>query len=532
MTSKLQFKFIQALQAVTCACSAVGLASLAPVPAVAQNSASGTFVIDNNVTYNGTNGEQFSTDFGLANDYPEQSLAVCLNEFLVSAAPVNSGGDLVVDTGEVTEMANVRVYGRAYNSLSTEVALPAEICTNTNSNLLDQPLLYEGEVDLEKNNTLRLAGSLVYQEAFTTYRLSNPKDTSSTNAQPIINVEFLNLTEGYNDSLGIQTNTICVNDEVVSEYGSGNRSFYVPTGTNFVTMVSSQSGECAGSDAFTKAVSNFYEVSVDSAEQVVNTIQVKPTVYVGETTQNNVDAFLQTTDTPISPAPLPNNGDFNNDGVIDLDQSDKVQYAFLAEEGRINGLVAMAINCQECILEDFGYTNGMELPENFLPNSLVRFVITGSEAEVELFYYTDETEVVPLKVYPDTGEISSIPGVRVENLTIDGRSVVKVVYTVTDGGELDIDGEVNGTIVDPVGLSQANLEGGPKDSLNRVNVEGGAENQETAVDTTTQNQTNKAVAAGGELTRTGGYSNPTVSYWLAFGLTFGVYLLKRSQVNR
>ncbi|MEX0668568.1 MAG: choice-of-anchor U domain-containing protein [Candidatus Saccharimonadales bacterium] len=33
-----------------------------------------------------------------------------------------------------------------------------------------------------------------------------------------------------------------------------------------------------------------------------------------------------------------------------------------------------------------------------------------------------------------------------------GESVVRVSYQATDGGELDIDGEANGIIVDPVGL--------------------------------------------------------------------------------
>jgi len=37
---------------------------------------------------------------------------------------------------------------------------------------------------------------------------------------------------------------------------------------------------------------------------------------------------------------------------------------------------------------------------------------------------------------------------------VGGQPVLKVVYSVTDGGPLDEDGTANGVIVDPVGLAQ------------------------------------------------------------------------------
>ena len=38
-------------------------------------------------------------------------------------------------------------------------------------------------------------------------------------------------------------------------------------------------------------------------------------------------------------------------------------------------------------------------------------------------------------------------------LTIDGQSVLKATYSITDGGALDQDGLADGTITDPVGLA-------------------------------------------------------------------------------
>jgi hypothetical protein len=48
---------------------------------------------------------------------------------------------------------------------------------------------------------------------------------------------------------------------------------------------------------------------------------------------------------------------------------------------------------------------------------------------------------------------TTITDAVITRMTIDGENVIKVTYTVTDGGVLDEDGSANGTIVDPAGLA-------------------------------------------------------------------------------
>ena len=439
MTTKTSSLLNKIFQITTCA--ALSLTGLVQVPV----SAAGPFsavTIKNNVTYQGPAGEQFATDFGIVRDNEKESLTVCLDGGLASYA-LDNNGDLVVFTN-TTGQADMQVYARAYNSLSSEVMVPGDICNG--SNALEQPLLYDATVDLDQKNVLELNGSLVYDGAATTYRLFNSQNISSTNALPIVNTEFLNLTEGFNNNFDLQTSKICINGEIIDEYESGNRSFYVPTGTNLMTMVSSQTGLCG--DTGVTTVSEFQKVNLTSAEQLVNVVQIKPTIYVGENTQNNVEATLLSSS-------LPNRGDLNNDGVVDTTQSDKVKSIFVEGPAGVSNLVAAQVNCDGCTLSELTYDTESRLkledPESFVGN-LVSFTIAGSEAEVELFFYTDQTNVTPMKVYPETGETAVIPDVQTENMTIDGESVVKVSYPLTDGGALDVDGIVNGTIVDPVGL--------------------------------------------------------------------------------
>jgi hypothetical protein len=71
-------------------------------------------------------------------------------------------------------------------------------------------------------------------------------------------------------------------------------------------------------------------------------------------------------------------------------------------------------------------------------------------------YYLGETnhDFVLRKHIPADNNYFTIADYTLEQAEIDGRGALKVTYQATDGGDLDIDGEVNGIIVDPAGLAQ------------------------------------------------------------------------------
>ncbi len=83
-------------------------------------------------------------------------------------------------------------------------------------------------------------------------------------------------------------------------------------------------------------------------------------------------------------------------------------------------------------------------------------VPSGSTQAVSLFYETSlkAKQLVPRK-YKTTNKIfSNIPNAQLSDVVIDGKTGVQLTYNITDGGELDQDGQVNGIIIDPVGLAQ------------------------------------------------------------------------------
>ncbi len=64
---------------------------------------------------------------------------------------------------------------------------------------------------------------------------------------------------------------------------------------------------------------------------------------------------------------------------------------------------------------------------------------------------------VIVRKYNDTAKTySAVPGATITSTTLNGQPALRIAYTITDGGSLDEDGSVNGTITDPIGLAVAN----------------------------------------------------------------------------
>jgi hypothetical protein len=158
-------------------------------------------------------------------------------------------------------------------------------------------------------------------------------------------------------------------------------------------------------------------------------------------------------------AAAPNGGDANGDGVPDAEQSTVASFPH-TQTGRYVSLVvddgctltsAAGAN-RSAESGDEGYT---------YPAGLIAYTAqcaTGADILVQAYFYgAPDTDLVARKFDPATGLYTSIAGAEVTRMTIGGAAVVKVSYRVADGGPLDSDGVINGTIVDPVGLAQADV---------------------------------------------------------------------------
>lgn len=159
----------------------------------------------------------------------------------------------------------------------------------------------------------------------------------------------------------------------------------------------------------------------------------------------------------------PNNGDANGDDVLDYVQDNVTaildpvtnHYVVLESDCTTNSGVSMATAPSNT---GFSY-----------PAGLMSFTLqcqSGATATVTQYYYGtyDASQIVARKYNPDTQAFTTIPGATVSNVTIGGQSVLKIVYSITDGGPLDLDGEVNGTIIDPSGPGVSSI-GAPNTGL-------------------------------------------------------------------
>lgn len=149
----------------------------------------------------------------------------------------------------------------------------------------------------------------------------------------------------------------------------------------------------------------------------------------------------------------PNSGDANNDGTPDSEQNnvssfknaDGSKYIALEVDGGCDLSNVASASESSKAAQDSGYT---------YPAGLVNFTAACESATVKLFFYGESDSLTVRKFFPSTNTYSTISSATKSTQTIGGQSATVVTYTVTDGGELDVDGADNGVIVDPVGLGQ------------------------------------------------------------------------------
>ena len=153
------------------------------------------------------------------------------------------------------------------------------------------------------------------------------------------------------------------------------------------------------------------------------------------------------------------NNDKNGDSIIDSTQpyigsaynASLQQLVLLEAEATCTVSSIQSVTPADLSTGDAGYT---------YPAGLVDFTLEGCGAPgytttvIQYYFGVPSTGVVLRKYNENTGKYATITDAVISSVIINGQNVTKVTYSVTDGGELDADGEVNGTIVDPAGLAK------------------------------------------------------------------------------
>jgi hypothetical protein len=174
--------------------------------------------------------------------------------------------------------------------------------------------------------------------------------------------------------------------------------------------------------------------------------------------------------TPIEEDPeLPDEGsnsaspltDINGDGIVDSSQPHVQAFTAPGTDTPV-GLVVS----DDCTLADTSIatesSKSTQDPAYSYPNGLVSFTADcgtpGYTTTVNLYYYDTTPNDLTLRKYnPTTNAYFNLTGqygATLEQTTLNNRTVTIASYQITDGEDLDIDNQANGSIQDPVGLAQ------------------------------------------------------------------------------
>ena len=163
----------------------------------------------------------------------------------------------------------------------------------------------------------------------------------------------------------------------------------------------------------------------------------------------------------------PNTGDGNNDGIKDGTQGLVTSAKSVSNNDYMtvdaSGTSCTALSNVSTITETSLATQDTENYD--FEAGLVNFTLTGCTVggNVDMVFYFHGLTEQPdaLRKYgktptsPSTAVWYTMPNTTIQPVTIDGKTVYKVSYTITDGGLGDDDLTANGTIIDPVGAALA-----------------------------------------------------------------------------
>ena len=158
----------------------------------------------------------------------------------------------------------------------------------------------------------------------------------------------------------------------------------------------------------------------------------------------------------------PNNGDANENGIPDAEERNVVSFPNAQKDNKY----AVIELDDQCAITTAAAQAGSALSTKDTaydyPAGMLNFSADCGEAgyttDVTIYQYgLAKGSLVLRKHNPSTKAYSTVSGAVIEEATTNGQSLLKATYQVTDGGALDVDGLVDGIIVDPAGFGQVTV---------------------------------------------------------------------------
>jgi hypothetical protein len=179
-----------------------------------------------------------------------------------------------------------------------------------------------------------------------------------------------------------------------------------------------------------------------------------------ETTSSTTETTAETTTTSTTQTtlPRPNNGDGNGDEISDADQSNvHTVLTNLTPQTWVTFVHPQACDFDSGFVgaeSDFDvHDSQYDYPSNFFG-----FEINCPQPTVTVSLYFhgltgQAKDYIPRKYLSYNDTYITLDGASMEDVTMDGKNVIKLTYSITDGGKYDNDQAVNGVIIDPASLA-------------------------------------------------------------------------------
>jgi len=198
----------------------------------------------------------------------------------------------------------------------------------------------------------------------------------------------------------------------------------------------------------------------------VNPGGIHPLWFIGNSTNPPMvywdfeNVWVVNQDAPPTFAPYELGEDLNGDLVPDVEQSNISGYTSPITGKKV--AIDVGDDC-EITTDDIVQESNLDSQDKDYDyaNGLFDFAAdcgdAGFTTTVSLYYYgVEKHDAIARKFNPNTNQYSTIADASISETTIHGSPVTVVTYQMTDGGELDMDGQVNGSFEDPAGLASSN----------------------------------------------------------------------------
>ena len=348
-------------------------------------------------------------------------------------------------------IGNIYILGTTTGSTNLTTPDSYQINENGNNELFFSKISYEGELeytsyyggegndDISTNEAKNITFDDENGDLILTFRTNSSNNVFSNNAYDktlggATDIMLVSLSHKYNISTS----------EVVGGSTTLDKTGYIKHGQPLNITFKAEQGyylQTYSINSTTYSASN--SVRIDA---VRNPLTITPYFVIdplGDIDDDGVNNQLE--------LDSPNNGDSNNDGILDLYQANVTSIVDSSSN------LKMSISTNLSKIYEVEHIKDIDDVHDY-PYGLNAFKVNGNVTEISIIYYDLELskEYVYRKQKSD-GSFYTLANAEYELLEINGVNALKITFEVIDGGAGDFDGIINGVIYDPGGLAILNI---------------------------------------------------------------------------